>query len=643
MSQKKIKRKIFTVVGFIALLVGLFVLTFSGENKVLLQRIFSGDYSFVDILNQCQFLGWQGVVVDVVLSMLQVVLTFLPAEPIQVLAGLSFGFWQGLLVCCVGTFLGNTLLYVFYKVYGDRLQDYFQKNIKVDFEALRQSKRIVLVIFLLYFAPAIPYGLICFFTASLGNKYPKYIILTTLGAIPSVAIGVGLGHIATAFSWITSLLIFVAIAILIIVLYFNREKVFAWLTRFAQKNIVYTSKTKVHNPNKRIAKFLLRQVKRYAKRKVKLEVVSSVDKIQDRSVVLCNHSALLDFAMFTSVINRADIHIVANRQYFFSKTLGRILKYLGCIPKSMLAVDVENVRNCLSVVKNDGVLVLCPEARFSTVGKLEDIQPGTMGFLRKLNANVYVINFKGNYLAMPKWARTQGKGYLRKNSLVQAYVSQLYKEGESMQCDEQQFEQTVTQALQYNDFEWLSQHEELSYPQKNLAQGLQNILYKCPVCNSQDGLETKGNDIVCPHCGNVVTMDDRYQFDDKCKFDNLQQWYDWQMDCLRSEITQDANYQLQDANVALWHASNTGKTQLTQAGKGKCVLNREGLTYVGTDNGQQVQKHFPISQIYRLLFGADEDFEIYEGEQIWYFVPNDKRTCVRWYMASIILKELCSN
>jgi len=52
-----------------------------------------------------------------------------------------------------------------------------------------------------------------------------------------------------------------------------------------------------------------------------------------------------------------------------------------------------------------------------------------------------------------------------------------------------------------------------------------------------------------------------------------------------------------------------------------------------------VEVHFPIRQIYRLLFGAGVNFEIYSGAQIWFFVPAEKRSCVDWYMASMILYD----
>lgn len=74
------------------------------------------------------------------------------------------------------------------------------------------------------------------------------------------------------------------------------------------------------------------------------------------------------------------------------------------------------------------------------------------------------------------------------------------------------------------------------------------------------------------------------------------------------------------------------------AGEGVCVLDKTGLTYKGTDDGVEIEKFFPLSQIYRLLFGAGEDFEIYEGKEIWYFQPEERRSCVAWYVVSGLLK-----
>jgi hypothetical protein len=37
------------------------------------------------------------------------------------------------------------------------------------------------------------------------------------------------------------------------------------------------------------------------------------------------------------------------------------------------------------------------------------------------------------------------------------------------------------------------------------------------------------------------------------------------------------------------------------------------------------------------LFGAGENFEVYVGKEIYYFVPEERRSAVEWYITSMLL------
>ena len=87
--------------------------------------------------------------------MLQVVMAFLPAEPVQVIAGITFGFLRGLAACAFGVILGNSIIYLLYRVFGDKLNDYFDKNLDFDIEKVGASGKLTAFIFILYFLPAI--------------------------------------------------------------------------------------------------------------------------------------------------------------------------------------------------------------------------------------------------------------------------------------------------------------------------------------------------------------------------------------------------------------------------------------------------------------------------------------------------------
>ena len=109
-----------------------------------------------------------------------------------------------------------------------------------------------------------------------------------------------------------------------------------------------------------------------------------------------------------------------------------------------------------------------------------------------------------------------------------------------------------------------------------------------------------------------------------------------------SDIAKNVDYTL-NSKVELKLPSLDGSKLLRYGGEGVCTLNRDGLTYVGTKDGCDFEIQFPISKIYRLLFGAGEDFEVYIGNELYYFIPEERRSCVEWYMTSILLYDATKN
>ena len=202
--KKSRKIKLWVGIAFLVFVLLLALFLFTDENIEIVKSVFSKDLEGDAAQDQLRELGWRGYATIIILSMLQVAIPFLPAEPVQVLGGASFGFWYGVALCTIGVVIGNTIIYILYKIYGEKLSAYFDKKISLDMSNENTLAKLTLVVFILYFLPAIPYGMICFFAATMGLKYPRYITVTVLGSIPSVIISVGLGHVAVATSWVLS-------------------------------------------------------------------------------------------------------------------------------------------------------------------------------------------------------------------------------------------------------------------------------------------------------------------------------------------------------------------------------------------------------------------------------------------------------
>jgi hypothetical protein len=144
-------------------------------------------------------------------------------------------------------------------------------------------------------------------------------------------------------------------------------------------------------------------------------------------------------------------------------------------------------------------------------------------------------------------------------------------------------------------------------------------------------------DVFCEKCGKLTSVNDRYGFAEGFRFENFGQWFDWQKTVMEKEILADPDY-FMSARVELRLPGN-GSTLTRSGGYGVCTLDRSGLTYRGTRDGEDYEVHFALARIYRLLFGAGENFEVYNGTEILYFVPEEKRAAVDWYLASMILYD----
>ncbi len=365
---------------------------------------------------------------------------------------------------------------------------------------------------------------------------------------------------------------------------------------------------------------------------VKVKTTNKVGKPEKPSIVLCNHGSFMDFIYAAALLRKQKPNFVVARLYFYNRWLRWLLKTVGAFPKSMFVLDTESTKNCLSVLKSGGILAMMPEARLSTVGRFEDIQPNTYSFIKKAGVSVYTLKLCGDYFADPKW----GKG-LRRGAVVEATFDILYTAEQAQTLSLAQLQEGIEERLFYDEFRWLATRPRIRYRSRHLAEGIENILNTCPVCNGKHTITTKGNRISCRHCGFLTALNDRYGFDEDFCFENFAAWYDWQKGLLAEEIAADPSYVL-SSKVEL-RLPGTGKGLTRHGGWGQCSLSREGLVYTGTKDGEEVQLCFPLRQVYRLLFGAGENFEVYDGTEIHYFVPEEKRSAVDWYMASMLLHD----
>lgn len=90
----------------------------------------------------------------------------------------------------------------------------------------------------------------------------------------------------------------------------------------------------------------------------------------------------------------------------------------------------------------------------------------------------------------------------------------------------------------FDNFKW-QQDNDIVISEIFRADGLNRVLYKCPVCGKEGCMEGKGTELSCKACGKVWELTETgclKSKDGENKFTHIPDWYKWERDCVKQEI-----------------------------------------------------------------------------------------------------------
>lgn len=131
--------------------------------------------------------GFFGRIMFVGMVVLQMIVSVIPGEPLEIGAGYAFGALEGTLLCTVGNFLGAAAVFALVRTFGVRLLELFYSREKIlSLKFLQNTKRVDLIVFLIYFLPGTPKDLISYFVGLTKMKWSTWLLIATIGRLPSV-------------------------------------------------------------------------------------------------------------------------------------------------------------------------------------------------------------------------------------------------------------------------------------------------------------------------------------------------------------------------------------------------------------------------------------------------------------------------
>lgn len=139
--------------------------------------------------------GIMGDITFVFMTAFQVIIAFVPGEPLEIGAGYAFGAIMGTWLCMIGTTIGSLIVLLLVRKLGIRFVEVFFTYEKIKgLKFLQNSKRLSVIIFLIFFLPGTPKDLVTYFVGLTDIKLSRFLLLVSIARLPSIitsAIGGG--------------------------------------------------------------------------------------------------------------------------------------------------------------------------------------------------------------------------------------------------------------------------------------------------------------------------------------------------------------------------------------------------------------------------------------------------------------------
>lgn len=363
----------------------------------------------------------------------------------------------------------------------------------------------------------------------------------------------------------------------------------------------------------------------YSKFKLNLKVVrNETKKHKGPFVVISNHESVIDFMTLGSTMKRS--HFVISSSFYNTSPIKGLMKTVRIIPKQQFQTSPADLKKMKNVIDNNMPLVIFPAGMMPEHGASTPIPESTVKFLKWLKTDIYVANIKGTYLSKPKWSniRRKGKTYLD--------IYKLYSKEELANLSNEELTVKVNEVLNFDAYE---NQENLMIKYKNVdnLEGLENVLYKCPKCNSEFKMKTTNNIMECLECGNKVKGDE-YGFihpvtEEDHYYRHPSKWANKIREELLNEIKENPSFTMETSCKV--HIIKGKKYEYV--GDAVVKLDLENITIKGVLEGKDFQLTVPSYQYITIPFKPGSCFEVQDKDISYRLYIENGKEVTKWVWA----------
>ena len=300
--------------------------------------------------------------------------------------------------------------------------------------------------------------------------------------------------------------------------------------------------------------------------KIKLGYKHKVAKeLPEQYLVLSNHATDYDPILVGASFPRQMYYIASEHiarwkvAYFFLKHLfAPIIRYKG-------APATVAIMEAMRIMKKGGNVCMFAEGVRTWDGCTCDIAPATAKLVKSMKCGLVTYKITGGYFTSPMWSGAS----VRKGKIYGAPVN-VYTKEQLAELSVDEIYQLMVNDLSEDAYE-RQLADPIAYKGKNLAKGLENLMFICPSCGKKDTFVSEGNQIRCKECEATYTYDEYGMLQD-APYKTLKEVMAWQKEEIRKDIENGVAYNADGGTVKA--VKNHEETLLSE---GKIRISKEEL------------------------------------------------------------------
>ncbi|MEG2660160.1 MAG: VTT domain-containing protein [Oscillospiraceae bacterium] len=168
--------------------------------------------AFKSKISEMGFSGWLSLLG---LQILQIIIAFIPGEPVEILSCVLYGGVGGFLTCELGILIGSVIVFLAVRLLGYSVITSFISEEKLQkYKFLQDTHRLEMLTFILFFIPGTPKDVLTYFVGFTKINPIHFFAIATFARIPSVLTSTLAGSAMIKGDFASTIAIFAVAAVL---------------------------------------------------------------------------------------------------------------------------------------------------------------------------------------------------------------------------------------------------------------------------------------------------------------------------------------------------------------------------------------------------------------------------------------------